>query len=253
MASSGPRELIGSPVHIARYAPRRPDSPIAVNKHSQFPANPRRVHLDAALQVLVYVKGTKYRSLHFGGFRSTSAYVFRLGLGAVSWESKKPTSVALSSVESEYMAMCQAAQAAVWLSSLLEDLGVELRTSHIIYGANLCALALALNPDSHLRSKHADIQYHFTRGLVDAGRITVEDLLAKLTIAGALTKPPPASIRRTDISDASPLGACVMVLQTRGVLEYRLHDPCLAHALTDFRSPLLEPKAVHRGRTHFYP
>ena len=87
--------------------------------------------------------------------------------------------------------MCQAAQAAVWLSSLLEDLGVELRTSLIIYGANLGALALALNPDSHLRSKHADTQYRFTRELVDAGRITVKYLHTKLMIAEALTKPPP--------------------------------------------------------------
>ena len=58
--------------------------------------------------------------------KSTSAYVFHLRLGAVSWKSKKQMSVALSSVELEYMAMCQVAKEAVWLSGLLEDLGIEL-------------------------------------------------------------------------------------------------------------------------------
>ena len=54
------------------------------------------------------------------------------------------------------MAMCQTAKQAVWLNGLLEDLGIELRTPLIIYGDNQGALALALNHDSHPRSKHVD-------------------------------------------------------------------------------------------------
>ena len=65
-------------------------------------------------------------------------------------------------MESEYAAMCQAAKEAVRLNGLLEDLGIEFRTPLIIYGDNQGALALALNPDSHPRSKHVDIQYDFT-------------------------------------------------------------------------------------------
>ena len=68
--------------------------------------------------------------------KSTSACVFRLGHGVLSWKSKKQTSVALSSVESEYMAMCQATKEAAWLSGLLEELGIELRTPLIIYDDN---------------------------------------------------------------------------------------------------------------------
>ena len=148
----------------------------AVNKLSQFLANPGHAHLNATLRVLSYLKGTKERCLHLGGGipdiagfsdsdwgsdhddrKSTSAYIFRLGLRAVSWKSKKQTSVALSSVESEYMAMCQAAKEAVWLSGLLEDLGIELQSPLIIYGDNQGALALAQNPDTHPRSKHTSV------------------------------------------------------------------------------------------------
>jgi len=208
MAGSRYRELIGS-LQYASLA-TRPDITFAVNKLSQFLANPGRAHLNAALRVLRYLKGTKSRSLHLGGGfpdiagfsdsdwggdqddrKSTSAYVFHLGYGAVSWKSKKQTSVALSSVEAEYMAMCQAAKEAVWLSGLLEELGMNLRTPLIIYGDNQGALALAMNPDSHPRSKHVDIQYHFTRELIHAGRITVKYLPTKLMIADALTKPLP--------------------------------------------------------------
>ena len=162
----------------------RPDITYAVNKLSQFLANHRRAHLNAALRVLRYLKGTKESCLHLGGgipniagfsdsdwggnhddCKSTGAC---LGLRAVSWKSKKQTSVALSSVELEYMAMCQAAEV-VWLSGLLEDLGIELRSPLIIYGDNQGALAHALNPNTHPQSKHINIQYYFTRELVRAG------------------------------------------------------------------------------------
>jgi len=45
--------------------------------------------------------------------------------GAVSWKTRKQTSIALSSVEAEYMAMCRVAKEAVWLTGLLEDLGLD--------------------------------------------------------------------------------------------------------------------------------
>ena len=72
-------------------------------------------------------------------------------------------------------------------------------------------------PDYHPRSKHTDIKYHFTWGLVYAGRITIKYLPTKLVIADTLTKAaPPASIRRTDRIYGSLLGASAMVLQVRG-------------------------------------
>jgi len=65
MAGNRYRELIGS-LHYASLA-TRPDITYAVNKLSQFLANPGRAHLDAALRVLRYLKGTAQLSLHLGG------------------------------------------------------------------------------------------------------------------------------------------------------------------------------------------
>ncbi len=158
-----------------------PDITYAVNKLSQFLVNPGCAHLNAALQVLRYLKGMKDHALHLGGgipnvasfsdsdwggdpddCKSTSVYVFCFGHGAVSWKSTKQKSVALLTVESEYMAMCQAAKEAVWLNGLLEDSGVEVRSPLIIHSDNQGMLALAQNPDTHPCSKHINIQYHYT-------------------------------------------------------------------------------------------
>ena len=46
--------------------------------------------------------------------RSTTGYMFKIGGSPVSWQSRMQTSVALSSMESEYMAASAAAQEALW-------------------------------------------------------------------------------------------------------------------------------------------
>ena len=60
--------------------------------------------------------------------RSIGAYVVKVGCGAVSWETKKQTCVALSSTEAEYVALCQAAQESVWMMEFLGGLGLPYRT-----------------------------------------------------------------------------------------------------------------------------
>ena len=54
---------------------------------------------------------------------STSGFVFTLHRAAISWGSKKQTSVALSSCEAELMASSEAGKEAVYLRSFLEELG----------------------------------------------------------------------------------------------------------------------------------
>jgi hypothetical protein len=153
------RELIGSLQYLTLAT--RPDINFTTSKLTQFLTNPGRVHLQAALHVLRYLKGTKRWCLNLGGEiadfagfpdsdwggdrddrKSVSAYVFRMGDGAISWKTKKQSSVTLSSVEAEYMAMCQAAKEAAWLTGFLEDLGIHLRSPLIVLGDNQGALAL---------------------------------------------------------------------------------------------------------------
>ena len=123
----------------------------------------------------------------------TSAFVFCLGFGAISWKSIKQKLVTLSTVEAEYMVMCQAVKEAICLNSLLEDLGVNFQSPLANHSDNQGTLALMQNPDTHLRWKHVDIQYHYTRELINAGCIAVKYIPTKFMIADVLMKqlPPP--------------------------------------------------------------
>jgi len=51
--------------------------------------------------------------------KSIKGYVFLINGGAISWASKKQTSVALSSTEAEYMVLTQGVKESLWLGNLL--------------------------------------------------------------------------------------------------------------------------------------
>ena len=106
--------------------------------------------------------------------RSTSGNVFLLGGGAITWSSRKQSSVALSTVEAEYMALSVATQEAVWLRQLQEELGVPEGCPTLIYEDNQGVISMAKNPVFHKRTKHIQICYHFVREAVEQGTITLE-------------------------------------------------------------------------------
>jgi hypothetical protein len=199
------RELVGALQWLALAT--RPDIAYTASSLARFGRDPGPAHWDAAKRVLRYLKGTKGSKLVLGGDtqqisgytdadwgsdqddrRSVSAYVFKIGCGAVSWKSKKQTCIALSSTEAEYIALCQAAKEAIWLTDFLSGLGVSIHNSIPLYVDNQGSIALAKNPVFHDRSKHVDIQYHYTRDLVRKGRIHLEYLSTKDMVADILTK-----------------------------------------------------------------
>jgi hypothetical protein len=183
MANRPYRELVGALAWLALGT--RPDIAFATSSLARFGHNPGRVHWDAAKRVLRYLKGTKGWRLTLGGKsppevsaytdadwgshsddrRSIGAYVVMIGDGTVSWKSKKQSCVALSSTEAEYMALCQASKESVWMTDFLRCLGISL-VPMVVNADNQGSIALAKNPVFHDRSKHIDIQYHYTRDLV---------------------------------------------------------------------------------------
>ena len=65
--------------------------------------------------------------------RSTSGYLFLINGAGVSWRSKKQSSVALSTAEAEYMALASAAQEAIWIRQLTQDLKNGTDKATVIY------------------------------------------------------------------------------------------------------------------------
>ena len=208
MATRPYRELVGALAWLALGT--RPDIAFATSSLARFGHNPGRAHWEAAKRVLRYLKGTRGWRLKLGGSqpqiqgytdadwgsdrddrRSIGAYIVKIGCGAVSWKSKKQTCVALSSTEAEYVALCQVAKESVWMVEFLEGLGVSIHNAMMINVDNQGAIALARNPVFHDRSKHIDIQYHFTRGLVRSGKVALNYVPTKEMLADVLTKPLP--------------------------------------------------------------
>ena len=57
--------------------------------------------------------------------RSTIGYVFTLGGGPICWKSMIQSLVALSTTESKYMAIAEAAKESLWLIGLVKELGIH--------------------------------------------------------------------------------------------------------------------------------
>lgn len=111
-----------------------PDISFAVQALSQFNINPSPAHWTSVKHVLRYLNGTRQLGITYGtseltlcGYTdadwaqslsvrcSTSGYVFLLAGGAISWSSKKQPTVALSTMEAEYLALAHATKEAIWL------------------------------------------------------------------------------------------------------------------------------------------
>jgi hypothetical protein len=206
--SSGPyNQLVGSLLWAAQCT--RPDVLFAVNKLSQFLRDPSDAHWKAALRVLNYLVSTKHLRLKLGGAlscsgysdsdwaedradrRSTSAYTFRIGEGAISWKSRKQATVLLSSTEAEYKAMSDSCKEAVWLRNILSELCLRPKAALPLHVDNEGAEALAKNPEHHTRTKHIDARYHFVRHCVKRRRLSIFHVSTKDMLADMLTKPLP--------------------------------------------------------------
>ncbi|XP_059075101.1 secreted RxLR effector protein 161-like [Cryptomeria japonica] len=134
------RQMVGSLNYLTTT---RPDIAYSINILTQFMAKPLESHWKAAKRVLRYLQGTidfgivytNHLNVELTGYsnsdwagdpddcKSTTGYAFSIGSGVVSWSNKKQSTISLSSTEAEYKALCNATFQAIWLKSLLEDMG----------------------------------------------------------------------------------------------------------------------------------
>jgi Reverse transcriptase (RNA-dependent DNA polymerase)/gag-polypeptide of LTR copia-type len=187
----------------------RADIAFPISVVSRYAANPTEAQWTAVQRILRYIKGTLDWELVFRGElrklqgysdadwagdqetrRSTSGFIFNIGSGAISWSSKRQSTVALSTCEAEYLGQTQATKEAIFLRSLLQELRPEEQPSAtIIYCDNQGAIALAKNPQFHARTKHIDIQHHFVREKVASGEVDLQYVPTEEQLADGLTKP----------------------------------------------------------------
>jgi len=121
--------------------------------------------------------------------KSVTGFIFFLGCCAISWQSKQQTSVALSSMEAEYMAACAASQEAIWLRRLIKEFGSLFTKPFLLLEDNTACILLSKNPGDFPKSKHIDVRYHFVRDQVAAGEIILRKVATKDNLADVFTKP----------------------------------------------------------------
>jgi hypothetical protein len=96
--------------------------------------------------------------------------------GVVTWSSKRQATVALSTVEAEYIAMSHCAQQMSWMHNWLDEVEIKHSLPGVIKGDNRGAIALTKNTKDHGKVKHIDIRHHYIRELLRSGNITLEQV-----------------------------------------------------------------------------
>ena len=200
------RSLVGGLLYLTTT---RPDLTYAVSFLSRFMESPKDVHWELGKRILRYVVGTINYGLHYypvqnlnltgysdsdlGGdvdtCKSTSGYVFSISSSAISWSSKKQSIVALSTTESEYVALASAGCQARWLKSILEEMGQVQEGPTKLFCDNKSTICLSKNPMFHSKSKHIKIKFHFIRELIKDKEVEVLYCKSQDQLADLFTKP----------------------------------------------------------------
>ncbi|CAI7845349.1 unnamed protein product [Closterium sp. NIES-54] len=119
---------------------------------------------------------------------SVGGFICCVGGGPTAWESKKQVDQALSSVESEYMALFRAVREIVWQRRLLAELGEEQQGPTPLYCDSQGAIALAKNPVLHGLTKHMRVFWPWTRSMVAAGEVELHYVKTTGQPADMMTK-----------------------------------------------------------------
>ncbi|KAG8703200.1 hypothetical protein FRC09_004302, partial [Ceratobasidium sp. 395] len=195
----------------------RPDIAYAVNYLAQFTACYGQAHVTALKRILRYLSGTTHHGLvyrrntdqvlDFGevGYsdadwganqldrKSISGHCFMLGGAAISWSSKKQPTVALSTMEAEYMALAHASAQALWIRQFFHELGFPSEAPTLLLSDNLAALTLSVESQYRGRSKHIDIRHHFMRDCIQKRMLSTMYVNTKQNLADVFTKALPTT------------------------------------------------------------
>ena len=130
------------------------------------------------LRLLIYLRGTADRGICYSGDdlnvfaysdadwagdldsrrSTTTGYVVYAAGGPISWQSKLQSTIAVSTMEAEYMAAFGAIHELSWTKGVLSELGFDYVDPMTLHMDSQSAMALAENPTNHKRRKHIDIK-----------------------------------------------------------------------------------------------
>nr|GEY02754.1 hypothetical protein [Tanacetum cinerariifolium] len=198
------RGMIGTLLYLT---PSRPDLQFAICMCARYQTWPTENHVHSVKRIFRYLRGTVNRGLwyskdssvaliafadanHVGcqdTRRSMSGSVHFLGERLISWSLKRQKSVAISSMEAEYITLSRCCAQILWMRSQISDYGHGFNKISM-YCDNKSAIALCCNNVQHSRSKHIDIRYHFMKEQVENGVIKLYFVNTEYQLANLFTK-----------------------------------------------------------------
>jgi hypothetical protein len=208
-------QIIGSLNYLAQYT--RPDLLYCMSRVSQNCVQPNQKAYREVIRILRYLSATLDYGIKFAPMAPTSkniqlychcdaahncynsgkghyGYCFSLGEydGIFYAISKKLSLITLSSTESEYVALCEAARDAIWLRNLLCDLGWPQIVPNVIFQDNMSTIQQVEGHRNFKATKHINPKFHYAGQQVENGAIQLIYCPTKEMIADVLTKPLPA-------------------------------------------------------------
>jgi hypothetical protein len=204
----------------------RPDIQFAVHQCARFTHNPKKVHGQALRRIARYLRSTKNEGLRFtksdgpikfdnfvdadfaglfgiedvqdpASAKSRTGYIFTLGGNPVHWVSKLQTTIALSTVEAEYVALSMSLREFIPMRKTAElickafevDLGEQGFIKSTVWEDNMGALQNAKRKRITPRTKHINVIYHwFWSNINDDTGLQIEKIDTTLQKADIATK-----------------------------------------------------------------
>lgn len=107
------------------------------------------------------------------------------------WFSKRQKSVALSTMEAEYMALSDVTKEVIYFRKLIKEIEFPfyVKEATSIFCDNQSAIALCKEKMTNQRSKHIDIRFHFSREAQERKLINTQYVPTEENAADVFTKP----------------------------------------------------------------
>ena len=204
----------------------RPDIAMATHQCARFCIDPKLSHEQAVKRIVRYLLDSKDKGLIFrpdlskglecyvdadfaGGWRdgdqespesvlSRTGFVIIYAGCPVTWTSKLQSEIALSTTESEYIALSTAMREVIPFLNLMQEISELFPISDkkpvfkcTVYEDNESCIKVAQSPKFTPRTKHIAIKYHHFRRFVKDGTIELQSIDTKEQIADIFTKPLP--------------------------------------------------------------
>ena len=216
------RSLVGMLGYLQNST--RPDISMATHQCARFNNDPKLSHERSIRRICKYLLGTQDRGLVFkpdiskgiecfvdadfsGNWNaidsedpenvlSRTGYIIYYGRCPIHWVSKLQTEIALSTTESEYIALAQSMRDVIPLMNLLEEFGKVVKVTNVspeikckVFEDNTSCIKVATAPSMTPRTKHIALKYHFFRSHVKSGKVTILPISTTEQRADILTKP----------------------------------------------------------------